>query len=501
MNSELRSNSELKKAIKAHHYFSLAFGSIIGVGWIMVLGDWLEIAGPLGAILGFAIGTLVIVIVGLCYAELASILPVTGGEVAYVYEIFGLKASYAIGWYLCLPYVAVTSFEAISIGWIVGIIFPATRGKALYTIAGEQIYTGSLLLGIAGMAILTFLIYTGLKSAAVFQEIFTYALLILSLIFICAGIFWGSTANLTPVFSKVGVFPVFGGIMIIFMAVPNWLAGFNIIPQTMEEKAPGISERKVVRMIILSIFIAGFFYMLVILSSSMAAPWKSLLPLDLPVAGAFEAAFRSPLLAKFVLLAGLCGMITTWNVVFIASTRILFAMGRARIMPQVFSRIHPRFGSPTFAVIFVGIIGTLGALLGRGAILPIVNANSNCFAAAFFFTCLGVIKLRQRRPDALRPYRIPGGNVIPSIGILFCVFLFFLTLYQPYKLADNRFPMEWAFIIFWVFLGVLFWAFTRKVRTSISESERRKLILAGIDLGKKPRLKRIPPDEEGRKDL
>jgi amino acid transporter len=326
-----------------------------------------------------------------------------------------------------------------------------------------------------------------LKSAAVFQEIFTYTLLILSVIFICAGIFWGDTANLAPVFSKAGFFPILGGIMIIFMAVPNWMAGFNIIPQTMEEKAPGISERKVVRMIMLSILIAGGFYMLVILSSSMATPWKNLLPLDLPVAGAFEAAFRSPILAKFVLLAGLCGMITTWNVVFIASTRILFAMGRARILPQIFSRVHPRFGSPSFAVIFVGIIGTLGALLGRGAILPIVNANSNAFAVAFFFTCLGVIKLRQRLPDKFWPYRIPGGKVIPFIGILFCVFLFFLTLYQPFKLANNKFPMEWAFIIFWLILGIIFWAITRKVRTSISESERRKLILAGIELGENPK--------------
>ena len=119
----------LKKEIKIRQFFSLAFGAIIGVGWIMVLGDWLEIAGPLGAMTGFFGGMIVMMVVGICYAELASLLPVTGGEVAYAYEIFGIKPSYAIGWLLCLAYIAVTSFEAISIGWILGILFPGTRGR------------------------------------------------------------------------------------------------------------------------------------------------------------------------------------------------------------------------------------------------------------------------------------------------------------------------------------------------------------------------------------
>ena len=105
-----RPSGSLGKEIKARHFFSLAFGCIIGVGWIIVLGEWLEIAGPLGAILGFAIGALVMMIVGLCYAELASMLPVSGGEVAYAYEIFGAKSSYAIGWFLALAYISVTSF-------------------------------------------------------------------------------------------------------------------------------------------------------------------------------------------------------------------------------------------------------------------------------------------------------------------------------------------------------------------------------------------------------
>lgn len=469
----------LKKEIKTRQFFSLSFGAIIGVGWIMVLGDWLEIAGPLGAMTGFLGGMIVMMVVGICYAELASLLPVTGGEVAYAYEIFGIKPSYAIGWLLCLAYIAVTSFEAISIGWILGILFPGTRGGVLYTMAGENVYLGSLLLGIGGMALLIYLNYRGIKSAAIFQEIFTYGLLALSLLFIGAGIFWGRFDNLTPLFSKTGTAPVIGGILAIFITAPNWYAGFNVIPQTMEEKAPGASLRLVVQMILLSIFIAGLFYVGLIFSASMATPWKGLLPLELPAAGAFEAALQSPLLAKVVLLAGLCGMITTWNTVIICSSRIIFTLGRAHIIPPVYGRIHPRFGSPSFTILFVGVVGTLGSFLGRSALLPIINVSSTCLALAFFFTCLGVIKLRKRLPHQNRPFRVPGGKTTAGIGVGICLFIFFYSIYQPFKDSGGAFPMEWGILIFWSSLGIVFWMTVKKIRSDVSEAERRRLILTG----------------------
>lgn len=473
---------ELKKEIKARHFFSLAFGAIIGVGWIMVLGDWLDIAGPLGAIIGFAGGIAVIIIVGLCYAELASLFPVAGGEVAYVYEIFGLKPSFVIGWFLVLAYTAVTSFEAISVGWIVGILFPNTKGISLYMVGGDHIFLGSLILGIGGMICLTWLNIRGLKAAAVFQEVLTYGLLLLSVIFIGAGLIWGKTDNLVPLFSKVGPGAVIAGILAIFMTTPNWLAGFNTIPQTIEEKSPGTPLKRVAGMILLSIFIAGCFYLLVILSASMATPWKRLLSLELPAVGAFEAAFRSPLLGKVVLLAGLCGMITTWNTVFICSSRIVFALGRAHIIPPVFRKIHPQNGSPYLAVLFIGTIGTMGAFLGRQAILPIVNVSSSCFALAFLFTCMGVIKLRRQRPEYPRLFRVPGGMVTAFIGIICCLFILLLSLYQPYRMAKGAFPIEWGIILFWSVLGISSWIFARKVRSEVSEPERRRLILAGLDV-------------------
>ncbi len=88
---------KLEKGIKLRHYFVLGFGCIVGVGWVVVLGEWLEQAGPLGALLGFAGGGSLMIIVGLCYGEMATMFPVAGGEIAYTYEIYGVKTSFLVG--------------------------------------------------------------------------------------------------------------------------------------------------------------------------------------------------------------------------------------------------------------------------------------------------------------------------------------------------------------------------------------------------------------------
>jgi amino acid transporter len=467
----------LGKELKARQYFTLALGNIIGVGWIIVLGKWLEQGGPLGTLLAFGVGALVMMAIGLCYAELAAMMPVAGGEFAYAYEVFGTRVAFAIGWFLALAYVATTVFEAVSFGWIMGAFWPAVKGPVLYSFRGDPVHLGGFLLGLGGMFFLARLNYRGLKSAAVFQDIFTYGLLAVTLVFVCAGIFWGRTSNLTPVFAKPGIGPALGGILAVFLTTPFFLAGFNVIPQTMEEKAEGISNRRVVRMIIFSISMAGLFYGLTALAASMAAPWRDIVGLELPAAGAFEAAFHSPFLAKVVLLAGICGIVTTWNTVFISSSRVIFALGRARVMPPQFGRIHRVFRSPSDAILFAAALASAGVLLGRSAILPIVNVAGTCYAFAYFFTCLSIIKLRRNQPQAHRPYRMPGGTAMAATGIVFSVAIFFLTIYEPYRNSRGAVPLEWIFILVWAALGLLFWVAARKIRAQVSEEERRRLIL------------------------
>jgi amino acid transporter len=473
----VRAAFELGEDIKARHFFALAFGCIIGVGWIILLGDWLEQAGPLGAMVAFAGGAVLIMVVGLCYAEVASLLPASGGEVVYAFEIAGTKTSFAMGWFLSLSFIATISFEAISAGWIINTLLPGTEGRILYTLGGESIRWGGLLVGLGGTVLLTFLSYRGTKSAVVFQEILTYALLLISIVFISAGILGGRVSNLEPLFAKTGTGPVLGGIAAVFIMLPFMLSGFEVIPQTVEEKAPGTSLKLVGKVILLSIGAACAFYLLCILSASMAVPWKRLVSLELPAASAFKAGFRSSLLAKAVLCAGLLGIITTWNTCFIVAVRIIFSLGRARIISPAFGRIHPVFKSPYPAVLFVGAMGSLGTLLGKSAIVPVANVAGATIALAYVSTCFVLVKLRRVRPDDDRPYRIPGGVVTAAVGMLSAFFMFFLALYHPFVSAKGHIPMEWIVILVWAALGLLFWFWAGKIRDTVSEAERYQLIL------------------------
>jgi amino acid transporter len=466
----------LEREIKARHFFTIGFGYIIGVGWIIILGEWLKAAGPLGSILAFGGGAVVMLVIGLCYAELATMMPVTGGEVAYAYKIYGIKVSYIIGWFLSLAYISTVAFEAISGAWILNNLIGNFRGQLLYVIKGEAVYVGSLAFSLGGTIFLGFLNYRGLKEAAIFQNITTYGIILIAIIFIPAGIVFGKANNLEPLFSKSGTGPIILGILSVFIVVPFMYSGFQVIPQVMEEKSQKTSLTLAGKTIFLSIGAASIFYVFVILSASMVSPWKDTVSMDLPAAAAFQEAFNSPIFARLVLLAGFLGVVTTWNTAFIAGSRVIFAFSRARIIPSTFAKVHPRFGTPHIAVLFTGAIAGFGILLGRSAILPIVNVAGGCYALAFIFSCLGVAKLRRTSSNMERPYRAPGGTILPSIGFSFSILMVFLTIYQPYASSPGRFPMEWAFIIIWAFLGILFWILARKIRLQVSEEERRKFI-------------------------
>jgi amino acid transporter len=477
MKASAQSRVELAKELGAMQLFSLAFGAIIGVGWVVVLGQLLSQAGPLGAILGFAAGALFMMIVGMCYAEMSTLLPVSGAEVAYAYAIFGVRASFAMGWFLSLAQIAVTSFEAISAGWILSTLFPIIKGHTLYISRGYPVELGGLIIALGGMALLTWLNYRGAKSAALFEQITTYGLLLLFLVFVLAGLIGGRASNMVPLWSKDTFGANLGGFLGILMAAPWWYAGFNIIPQVMEEKSSATSLKRAGSVILLSIGGAGVFYCLVILAASMATPWRTIIDMEFPAVGAFEAAFKSPLMAKLVLFAAVFGLVACWNVIFMSASRILFALGRAQIIHPLLGKVHRVHGSPFVAVLFVGLVGSGCVFLGKSAILPIINLTSTCYAFGFLITCLGVLKLRITRPHQTRPYRVPGGRFTATLGVLASLVMIVLSVYEPYKSSKGAVPIEWIVFAVWIALGALFWMLAGKIRRGVSEEERRALIL------------------------
>jgi basic amino acid/polyamine antiporter, APA family len=467
----------LRPGLGAFQFFTLAFGAVVGVGWVVVLGDWLARAGPIGAIVGLAAGGLVMVLIACCYAEMVSLLPVSGGEIAFAYQAFGDRMCFVTGWLLSLAYIVIGAFEAISVGWILSALVPRLQGPVLYHVLGGEVRTGALALGIVGMAALTLLNYRGARAAARVQDVVVSVLLVLAVVFISSGIVGGDTANLRPLFQRNSAGSAWPGILSVFMTASFWFGGFNVIPQAMEEKAADTALRRVGTMIVLSIVVGILFKTMVVLAASMTMPWQRLTKAELPVVAAFERAFHSPALARIVLVTALLGLVSTWNAVLLSGSRALFALGRAGYISTRFAFVHPRFGSPGVAVLCCGVLGAFATLLGRRALIPIVNVAAACLTVAYLLTCCATIRLRLTAPHRERQFRVPGGIVTIWIATIGAAFSFGLALYQPYADAGSTIPLEWLLLASWLAAGTVFWVAGRPLRQRVSEADRRRIIM------------------------
>ena len=475
----MTSSPGLAKTLTGLQLFLIAFGAAIGVGWIIVVGTWLGQAGPVGTALGFFAGAAVISLVCLCYGELAALFPVAGGEIVYCHEIYGPRTGFLVGWFLASGYLAVITFETISIGWVAGALFPGLEGPTIAVINESPVRLGSALMGGLGTVLLVWVNLRGVRHAARLQDWMTWGLVAASLAFIGAGIIRGDVHNLSPLFQLGATGSILPGIVAVFLTTPNWLGGFAFIPQLMEEQAPGSPPSRAVLAMVMQVVLAALFYSLVTIAAAMAVPWQSLVGPALPVAEAFRVAFGSELAAKLVLFTGLLGLITTWNAVLIAGSRVLFALGRARMIHHRFATVDPATGAPSFALLFAGAVSIVGLLLGRRALLPLLTVTAISQAAAFVLVSVGVVKLRRAQPDLHRPYRVPGGVPVALLAAAGASVALYLAVAEPYRARTSGIPLEWWLLIGWGLIGFGFWTASSGHRNGLSDDARRRLLLGG----------------------
>jgi amino acid transporter len=470
-------SGRLKRSLGERGLFCLAFGSIIGIGWVTVLGSWLQTAGPLGAALAFALGGALMLAVALCYAELTSALPVAGGEIAFSYRAFGTAKAFWVGWLLAFGYLSVSAFEAAAVGRVLAYLWPSLPGSVLYTVFGSDVRAGSLLWGLLLTAILTWLNHRGVGVSMAIQTVLTVFLIGVGIVFVGAGLAVGRLENLQPLMASEEMMEAGRGIFLVFVTAPLWFVGFDTIPQVAEEAHAEVAPRRLGRIILTSVAWATVFYVGVILAASAVSPWPALVGEPLPTATAFRRAFAAPFMADLVLWAAVAGLVTSWNGFFVAGTRVLFALGRARMVSPGLGAVHPRHGTPHAAVWLAGAVTAVSCLLGEKALTAFVNVSSVCLAAAFFGVALSAGSLRRSAPDLPRPYRMPAGPLVAFIAaagsLLIC-----LALIVPSSPAALRWPLEWLLFGGWCLLGVVLWHGARRVREAVPETERARLILS-----------------------
>lgn len=437
---------EFQKVFSRKDIFALAFGAMIGWGWVVLTNDWILGAGALGAILAFMLGGVMIFFEGLTYAELTTALPESGGLCVFTQRAMGWKAAFFSSWAIVLGYVSVVAFEAVAFPSVLEyFVGPGYYMGYLYTVAGYDVYAGWLAVGIFSGLLMTALNYFGTKNVALFQNAVTVLIAVVGLLLFGGSVAGGSVQNLAPAFQNG-----FKGILAIAVMTPFMFMGFDVIPQAAEEM--NVPPRSIGRILLLSVLMAILWYVMIILSTSLALSPAEVSGSGIATADAMQKMYGgNPWAMKLLILAGIGGILTSWNAFFVGGSRALHAMAERGMLPRALGSLHPRYGTPGNAILLIGILTSLTPLFGKKMLTWLVNAGSLAVVAAYFMVALSFILLRLKEPGLHRPYAVSRWRLVGFGAVLMTGLM--LLLCMPGFPAALAWPHEWAIILGWVALG------------------------------------------------
>lgn len=444
--------SGLQKTISPVQFAVFGFGGVVGTSWVVLLGGFLLHAGPMGTLLGIALGGASIALIAAMYAELASRFPRTGGEVTYINAVFGKHAGFIVGWLLSLVYLSNLIFEGVALAWLVEILWPALVGPTLYVIFGEPIRVGGLVLALACSLMIAVLNYRGAHAFVRFQNIMTVAFLLIVFVTVGVEFSFGSTQNMQPLWRAGDGGSWILGIAWVFGSAPMILAGFQSVLHTIEERSPSTSKEVVVRLCIGAVVAATFFYLVVILAAINAAPWIDLASSGLPAIDALSGLPWAGTMKTIFLVALIISLVKTWNSVFMTAVRLLFAQARDGMIPAFLANVNPRTGAPGKAVIAVAIFNFVGIFLGKGLIEPLVNVMSVCIALTFVLICAATLVMRRRDPTH-SGFRAFGGYPMGIVAIVAASGMVVFALLQPAP-TNEAAAFKWGLLLVWALIGI-----------------------------------------------
>jgi APA family basic amino acid/polyamine antiporter len=405
----------LRRALGAFDLVLLGIGAIIGTGIFVLTGvAAVQHAGP-AVILSFAVAGFACALAALCYSEFATMIPIAGSAYSYGYSTLGEIFAWIIGWDLVLEYTFAAS--AVSVGWSgyvreflagMGLPLPVALSGAPGDVPGAIFNLPAFLI----MLVITGLMVRGIRESARFNAVIVAIKTAVVLFVIVAGVSWVDPENWQP-FMPYGWGGVFTGASVVFFAY----IGFDAVSTAAEEaRRP---ERDMMIGIVGSLVVCTVLYLAV---SAVVTGMVPLGEIDLtaPVAAAFSRIGNAGA-AVLISIGAIAGLTSVLLVMMIGQTRVLFAMSRDGLLPGLFSRVHPRFGTPHVSTIGVGaIVATIAAFGGLGELVELVNIGT---LFAFVIVSLGVVVLRKLEPDRPRPFRCPAVWIVAPLSVLSCGFL------------------------------------------------------------------------------
>jgi APA family basic amino acid/polyamine antiporter len=434
--------TSLRQSLGALEYFTFGFGSMVGAGWLVVMDDWLGRGGPGGAMLGFLGGALLLTPVALTYGRLVRMIPDAGAEVAYTERVFPTTVSFIAGWMMMLAYAIVCPWEAVAIGNLLARLFPDMNAVALYTVAGKVITLPRLVAGLVLTAVIGIVNYRGIRLSGRFQDLTTIGLLACFALFVLLGIGRGSATNVQPLFGPAGPFI---SVLLVLQIVPYFMAGFESIPKASEEALPGLHPRTLSRLIPVALVAGGLFYVVVVGIVAWVYPWTRIVGQQLGTDAAFARAFGTPWIARLIIAAAVLSLFKVFNGNFVAATRLLYALGRRRLVTPSLGTVHPTFGTPAPAIALITVLTGAAAFLGDAVLVPISEVGAAAAAIGWSAACLAFIAMARRAGTR---------TGLTAAGAGACVSIVIVLIKVVPAVPGSFTGLEWLAFVAWCVLGL-----------------------------------------------
>ena len=455
-------NNKFKKVMSSTDILVVAFGAMIGWGWVVSSGRWIQNAGVIGTLIGFIIGGIMIYFVGMTYAELTPAMPKVGGEHVFSHKAFGPTGSFICTWALILSYIGVVCFEAVSLPTIIQYIFPSFSQGYMYTVAGSDVYaTGVILASVFTIGIIVVNIL-GIKAASILQTVLTITIAAVGIILVIASALNGSADNLEgQVIIGEGIGSV-KNVLSVAVVAPFFLFGFDVIPQVAEEI--NIPLKKIAKVLLMSIICAVVFYGLVVFAVGYALNSegisKAMEGSGLVTAFAMEKVFNSAVMAKVLIIGGLCGVITSWNSFLIGGSRAIFSMAESKMIPGRFAKLHSKHKTPVNALLLIGVLSLAAPFFGRTMLVWISDAASFACCLAYCMVSLSFLVLRKKAPDIKRPYKVKNYKFVGITASVLSGLM--VVLYLIPNSGCSMTKEEWCIVGGWAILGLCFYLICKR---------------------------------------
>lgn len=442
---------KLEKRLSVLDVLALALGSIIGWGAFVMPGTtFLPKAGPLGSIIGLCIGGVIMIIIAMAYGYMIEKYPVAGGEYSYAKEIFGEKHGFICGWFLSLSYLAIIPLNATALGLVSRkLLGNILEVGFLYEMCGYEIYLGEVVFASLALVLVAYFVNRGVHVNGKLQSAITFSLVGSVLLILVGLLFNGNVewSNLKPSFnSEIG--PMHGILMIV--AISPWaFVGFDSIPQAAEEF--NFSPKKARGIMIIAILFAVIVYSIINIATAVAMPWEDLLRanFDWPTGEAVEMIMGK--IGLFILGVSIIAAIMSGMLGFyMASSRLIYSMGRENMLPKCFGKINGKTGSPTNAIILITSISLIAPWFGREVLNWVVDMSSIGAAIGYGYTAASTLFLILKNKE-----NKVGLGVLSGLGVIFSLGFIAMLLIPnmpSYLALESR-----IMLIIWITLGVIFY--------------------------------------------